>query len=173
MVEAPKPPLFPLQGTTVLQQPLPEAKFTKLEREYLSNYYIIREMVENIETWYYYPVKISKERKGNFHKLEVCPPVLREGIVCIDKNFIHVPLSDLIRRNINVTRIESTTVNTETNTTVKSKPKSASTSDKSGAGIITTDEDSKNIDLAFQNQINTLQHLEDAKEGFWEISDNS
>lgn len=161
------PPLIPLQGQAGLNLPLPEAKYVKTEREYVSNYFLVKETdSNNVDTWHYYPVKISKEKKGNFYKLEVAPPVLREGVVCIDKSFIHVPLNDLIRRHINVTRVEPATISNSIKATV-SEPKPRLSADKPGSGELVSDEDRKNIDLAFQDQISALHYLEDSEAGTW------
>lgn len=165
------PPLFPLQGSAGFNQTLPTAKYVKTEREYVANYFLVKETdSNNVDTWHYYPVKISKEKKGNFYKLEVAPPVLKEGVVCIDKSFIHVPLNDLIRRHINVTRVEPAAIINNTKATsepavIKLKPNLAS--EQSGTGELVSNEDRKNIDLAFKDQIDALHYLEDSEEGGW------
>lgn len=161
------PPLFPLQGQAGLNLPLPEAKYVKTEKEYAANYFLIKETdSNNVDTWHYYPVKISKEKKGNFYKLEVAPPVLREGVVCIDKCFIHVPLNDLIRRHINVTRVEPATITSNTKSTSTPAVIKVPT-DQPGSGELVSDEDRKNIDLAFQDQINALHYIENSEAGTW------
>jgi hypothetical protein len=160
---APRP--IPLQGISGLDRPLCEPKYLKTEMVYLANYYIVSVVENDVETFSYYPVKISKERKGNFYKFEVAPPVFKEGIVCVDKTFIDVPLNDLVRRNINVTRVRATRITKPEVTTIPADKRKTISTNESGIGNLFRDEDSKNIDMAFQDQIDALQYIEDAEEG--------
>lgn len=160
---------------------LPEPKYVKSELEFLENMFIIRYQSEVItgadETgnpstrsneilWRYYPVKVSTERKGNFYKLTVSPPFISEGFVYLDNKLIHVTVGDLIRGQINVTRVVETR---NINPTRRDQPEATARRvkedpNKLGSGQLFESEISQAADMAFQNQIETLLYLEDSEE---------
>lgn len=165
-------PLLPVspQGLTHLKYQLMNPKFTSDELIYKSNHFATKQNVGDSEKWCYYPVKISKEKKGNFYKFEVSPPILQEGFVFLEDNKIHVPLNDLVRGNINVTRI---TGKESSNSIIKPASREAS-AEQSRVSNVLENEERKNADLAFKDQIDALLYTENSEEGgFWEVQDNS
>ncbi len=159
----------------------PEPKFVKPSLVYLTGMFIVKATIQGTDTssevWRYYPLKISPERKGNFYRIEVSPKVLEDGYVCVDDQVFYVPIGDLVRRRINVSRIVTTRSKSTTTAATKSReqiaPASRRDSIESPPGVIFEPEISEAINLASKDQIDALQYLEDCEEGGWEIPNPS
>lgn len=161
------------------QEEMPEPKYIKSEIVQAANMFIIA--VEKPSTsregsvdkfWHYYPVKISAERKGNFHEMEILPTVVREGYVWINNQLIYVPVGDLLRRHINVTRVATTTgaeaqTGDSSNVSTAVAPSPRRSDNQPGLGFDIEPEIREAIDLASQDQIDSLQYLENCEKGTW------
>ena len=160
----------PLFGKSNVGLPptLPTPKYVKEDLEYLQNYYIIH----RDNSWKYYPIKMNENRHGNFYDILVGPPIIMEGYVCIDRKFIEVPIHDLMRGHVNVTRTVRELEEPSTKNT--SSRKSKGTTNQSGSSELVGTEVSKAIDMVVEDQINSLLDLTISQEGGdWEIQDNS
>ncbi len=159
----------------------PEPKMIKSSLDYVTGMFIMkveRQATDEVAStlWHYYPLKVSSERKGNFYGIEVSPAILGDGYVCIDNQVIYVPVGDLVRRHINVTRAvatrsESTTTNTAVSNAIA--PSTRRDSVQSSPSITVEPEIRQAIDMACQDQIDSLHYLENCEEGTWEIPNPS
>jgi hypothetical protein len=153
-----------------------EPKYIRDELEYVVGMFIMK--VERLATetapasifWHYYPLKVSAEQKGNFYRIEVSPVVVGDGYVCINDQIFHVPVGDLVRRRINVTRIaasrrspSNTNSNTSTNTSATAPAPRGNSYQPSPSDVVEP-EVREAIDLAFQEQIEALQYFENIEE---------
>jgi len=123
-------------------------------------------------TYAYLFAKYASSPNGNFFNIQMMPPVLKDGFACIEGEIYAVSINELVRGKINVAKRISKESNVEHSNTSPAidgtdelivaaiasdlKPE-ASGSD----GFKVT----KDVDLAFQNQIDALLDFENLKEG--------
>lgn len=116
------------------------------------------------EVYDYYSIKLG-ESKGKFVELLKLPPCLEEGYITINKKLYFVTFKDLLRGRVNVEREFSTTATGDGQpiTTIV-VDQNNSVDNQSGLNQSTELQEGEHADLAWQEQINALLHLDDPEE---------
>lgn len=149
-------------------------KWSRGTLDVINNTFVVR----NGLLFEYYPIAVRPYGKDDkFLQLEISPGIRSQGIACIAKKLYKVTLEDLERRRINVSKREGgdTARSTTSSTTSKGKsPKLKAVGNKQGSSKILGSNFSKAIDVAWENQIDSLlQNIAAKAGGQWEVSDNS
>lgn len=143
-------------------------KLTRGSLDLVNNTYV----VQNGLLFEYYSISTEPFAVGDkFIKFEISPATMAPGVAIVGKKMYDVPLRDLVRRRIDVSRLRRTESNsdesTDSNPAKQTRRKGIIklNSNESGSGTISGDEISKVADLAWENQVDSLLEIIHSKEG--------
>ncbi len=129
-------------------------------------------IVQNGLLYDYYSIKVSptpiKEGKP-FHKIEKLPSILADGLVVINKKIYIVSRKDLLRRRINVNNEYHQS--TQSQQQPVQEPTVESTVKQSTVNRALGVEVSEDVNMAWDEQIRTLLHVNDPEAWYWETED--
>lgn len=125
-------------------------------------------VVQNGLLFDYYPIKTKPLILDKVFSIEVSPPLLQDGYVCIDKEIYKVSANDLMKRKVYANKQYSTT-----KTTTITEQQFVSNKPESKSNEVPGIEIDKDADLAWENQIDSLLQNITSKTGErWEVSYN-
>lgn len=145
---------------------------------YRKNTYVVFNDDPAIQQWDYFSITPG-EPKGLFLKLNKAPPLIKEGYVCYEGRIFKVRVRDILRSQvyINGSGAEIYGTTTATASSEQSSATEGSISGSSDANSVEQSvsrssdeqaaldpsllEDSENADMAWAEQVGTLQHLLD------------
>lgn len=117
-------------------------------------------IVQNGLVYDYYPVKVSELIPGMFLKLDVSPPLLKEGTLVFQKKFYRVSVQQLLKRKIHV-RSQYFPASNNTNNNETSSERQVQSRNERGAESTAWAEELEAANMALEGQIESLRALDD------------